>query len=288
MYLVVNAKNMILAYGEIIEKDGEKIYVDKTVIYNTKNFKVVKVKPSHAVPEDLAEAYRKYFYFEDIGFVINDSKKENTIKMDVASTLMKIAEKENPNLINVSGGTIDDYKNIICSIISKTGTELLENGIQVFLPIANRIEHFACTNADQLNLLATSVLINDDVETISYHADNDDCMEYAVDDFKVVFSNLMLHRLFHCTLMNQLHRHVKDDLKTIEEVKQITYSSKLPENRFQKLINTIYKNAIAIAKEIHTLDSIEEFILYELKSIVNYQDTPDCKCTDSGIIALFN
>ena len=122
--------------------------------------------------------------------------------------------------------TIDYVKDSKINEMKTNCNKIITNGFDVQLS-DNQLHHFSLTVQDQLNLITSSQMVSNGVETIPYHADGETCKYYTSEDMKSVISKANLFKTYHVSYFNSLKTYI-NSLRSMDKIASISYGSDIP------------------------------------------------------------
>lgn len=90
-------------------------------------------------------------------------------------------------------------------------------------------QHFALTEADQINLNVALEAVKAGADGYPYHADGELCCVFSAADINAVAAAAVAHKLYHTTYFNHAKQWVTR-AKTADELAGIHYGAQLPED----------------------------------------------------------
>ena len=91
------------------------------------------------------------------------------------------------------------------------------------------IQHFALTEADQINLNVALEAVKAGADGYPYHADGKLCCVFSAADINAVAAAAVAHKLYHTTYFNHAKQWATR-AKTADELAGIHYGAQLPED----------------------------------------------------------
>lgn len=91
------------------------------------------------------------------------------------------------------------------------------------------IQHFALTEADQINLNVALEAVKAGADGYPYHADGNLCCVFSAADINAVAAAAVAHKLYHTTYFNHAKQWATR-AKTADELASIHYGAQLPED----------------------------------------------------------
>lgn len=111
--------------------------------------------------------------------------------------------------------------------ISASCEQIIYGGVTVTFA-DGKMEHFALTEHDQLNLFGKQAQLSAGADQLEYHADGQPCRYYSAADMQTIIQASMFHVSYHTTYCNALNMWIAG-CKTAEEVRAIFYGTDVPE-----------------------------------------------------------
>lgn len=122
--------------------------------------------------------------------------------------------------------TLAEVKKRCLSKLSNDCQQTIYNGIDVELS-DGMVRHFALEIEDQLNLLTLSTLIASGETMIPYHASNELCTYYSVEDILKIIDTATSFKTYHTTYYNSLKNWIMS-MSSIAEVGAVKYGDPIP------------------------------------------------------------
>lgn len=122
--------------------------------------------------------------------------------------------------------TLIEFKKRYISKLSNECRQAICDGIDIELS-DGQVHHFALEIEDQINLLTISSLISAGETKIPYHASDELCTYYNVEDVRMIIGAATEHRIYHTTYFNSLKNWIMS-LNSISEVGAIKYGATIP------------------------------------------------------------
>lgn len=121
--------------------------------------------------------------------------------------------------------------------MKSTCRSTIENGIDVVLSDGETY-HFSLTTQDQLNLTTLSAMVSAGETSIPYHADNEPCKYYSVEDILIIITEAKNHIAYHTTYYNSLKLYISS-LRSINTISAIVYGCEIPEKYQSEVLVTL-------------------------------------------------
>ena len=121
--------------------------------------------------------------------------------------------------------------------MKSTCRSTIENGIDVVLSDGETY-HFSLTTQDQLNLTTLSAMVSAGETSIPYHADNEPCKYYSVEDILIIVTEAKNHIAYHTTYYNSLKLYISS-LRSINTISAIVYGCEIPEKYQSEVLVTL-------------------------------------------------
>lgn len=122
--------------------------------------------------------------------------------------------------------TIDYVKKSKINEMKATCNKMITNGFDIKLSDGES-HHFSLTIQDQLNLITSSQMILDGIQTIPYHADGELCKYYSITDMDQVVSMANSFKTYHVAYFNSLKSYI-NSLQDINKISAISYGDDIP------------------------------------------------------------
>lgn len=122
--------------------------------------------------------------------------------------------------------TLAEVKARCLAKLSKDCQNTIYAGIDVLMSDGS-VHHFALEVEDQLNLLTLSALIASGVTSIPYHASNELCTYYSVEDILKIIETATSFKTYHTSYYNSLKNWVLS-MNSIAEVGAVKYGDSIP------------------------------------------------------------
>lgn len=100
--------------------------------------------------------------------------------------------------------------------------------------------HFDFTLEEQANLMYAKLCIDNGATQIPYHASDEPCRFFTIEEMKQIINTGMNMRILETTYFNSLKTYIKS-METVEEVNSVVYGMDIPEE-FQSEVMTDIKN----------------------------------------------
>lgn len=134
--------------------------------------------------------------------------------------------------------TLEGEKEAKIAELSEECEKIINKGTDVVLPSDGEVYHFSFTLTDQNNIKTCFDLATASKTAIPYHADDEGCRLFAVEDIVTLYAEEQYFITKTTTFFNYLKQQVKS-LETIDEVKATTFESTLKDEfaiEFDKII----------------------------------------------------
>lgn len=162
------------------------------------------------------EEYDKLYSSVETGEEIIISDEEN------------IQEPEfSPDLDDNTVATISWIKENKIKAMSNICEQTITNGFDIILS-DNQTHHFSLSVQDQLNLISLSTMVSSGMTLIPYHADNELCKEYSVEDINLIINQATFFKTYHTTYFNSLKSYI-NSLNSVDTISIIEYGMEIPE-----------------------------------------------------------
>ena len=122
--------------------------------------------------------------------------------------------------------TIDYVKESKINEMKSICNKMITNGFDMKLS-DGKSHHFSLTIQDQLNLITSSQMILDGIQTIPYHADGELCKYYSIADMDQVVNMANSFKTYHVAYFNSLKSYI-NSLQDINEISAISYGDDIP------------------------------------------------------------
>ena len=146
------------------------------------------------------------------------------------------------NDTDTSGMNVDQFRKYKKESIGAECRTSIYSGTTVVLN--NEKKYFTYNAEDQSNLTDLMIQVNEGFQTLPYHVNTDsdtteECEFFSATDIKTIYRELSLHKLKCTTKCNTIFVWL-DSLKTIEDMKNVTFNSTLPveyQKKYDGIIN---------------------------------------------------
>lgn len=185
------------------------------------------------------------------------------ITIDEYDELMEIIERDEEIIIDptepdiqpepeemddsVYEATLEYLKQVKISEMSKTNKLVIYRGFDITLSDGNTY-HFSLTDDDQRNLEGLARLLDNGETVLPYHADDELCLFYSVEDMTAITKKATAVVTYYNTYFNSLKMYIKA-IDSIEVVSSIYYGIEIPEE---------YQSVVLKSLPIITEDANEE------------------------------
>lgn len=122
--------------------------------------------------------------------------------------------------------TIDYVKESKINEMKSICNKMITNGFDMKLSDGES-HHFSLTIQDQLNLITSSQMILDGIQTIPYHADGELCKYYSIADMDQVVNMVNSFKTYHVAYFNSLKSYI-NSLQDINKISAISYGDDIP------------------------------------------------------------
>lgn len=133
--------------------------------------------------------------------------------------------------------TIDYIRSTKISEMSVDCEKKIVNGFDVELS-DGKFYHFSLTEKDQLNLVSIYGMILLGADKVPYHADNESCKYYTVDDMKTIIDKANAFKTYHLTYFNSLKSYI-NSLGNIKNILSIYYGVEIPKKYQSKVLQSL-------------------------------------------------
>ena len=120
--------------------------------------------------------------------------------------------------------TLEDVKNSKIAELSAICNQNILNGVDV--EINDVVEHFSYTEEDQVNLKEIFDLCLQTNTDMYYHADNESCKLYTVEQIINIYTTATTNKMHNITYFNQLKMYI-ETLEDKETVNAVTFGQEL-------------------------------------------------------------
>lgn len=148
---------------------------------------------------------------------------------------------------SVYEATLEYLKQVKISEMSKTNKLVIYRGFDITLSDGNTY-HFSLTDDDQRNLEGLARLLDNGETVLPYHADDELCLFYSVEDMTAITKKATAVVTYYNTYFNSLKMYIKA-IDSIEVVSSIYYGIEIPEE---------YQSIVLKSLPIITEDANEE------------------------------
>lgn len=132
------------------------------------------------------------------------------------------------------------YAKLMCSAY-------IELGVDIELSDGNTY-HFSLTSEDQQNINLAYELANLTKESVPYHADNNTCKLYTVEDISKIHFESAIHITYYQTCFNLLKEYIKN-CNDAETIIKSYYLMKLPDE-YDEILNAIIAHSQTLMSSI--------------------------------------
>lgn len=133
--------------------------------------------------------------------------------------------------------TVEFLKSTKISEMSNICNKTITSGIDIVLSDGTT-HHFSLTTQDQLNLITLSALAESGETTIPYHADDELCKFYSVEDIKTIISKATTFKTYHVSYFNALKKYI-ESLEEMDTIATITYGIEIPEDYQSEVLKAL-------------------------------------------------
>ena len=198
--MISTIDSAVLFYGDSIRVTDTGMYVidERITIPPSNNFKIVEY--TGEVPEDFAS--RKYCYFEDKGFAINERYIREQLQAAINS---KVTD------------------------LDTTCNQTIEHGADVTLTDGETL-HFTLDAQDQANLTAICFALASGATKVMWHEDDQTkhCRIFSAEDAQLFINTLTNFKTYHITYFRDARIYIRS-LTDVNEVMSFNYGDPLPE-----------------------------------------------------------
>jgi hypothetical protein len=108
-----------------------------------------------------------------------------------------------------------EFRNQVLNALKSTCNESITNGVDV--EIDGFTKHFSLETYDQINIMSLRGAVMAGAQSVSYHADGEDCITYSAANFALIANAAEAHIKHHQTYYNQL----KKQTEAMEDINQV-------------------------------------------------------------------
>lgn len=123
--------------------------------------------------------------------------------------------------------TIEFVRESKIAEMSAVCNNTITNGFDMVLD-DNSSHHFSLSVQDQLNLVSLSAMIAAGKTEIPYHADDELCRMFSVNEINAIVEMATNFKTYHITYFNSLKAYI-NSMNEIEEIANVTYGIDIPE-----------------------------------------------------------
>lgn len=145
-------------------------------------------------------------------------------------------EEQLSDTVSQSKPSLDELKTSKWNEVNRECTQIISSGVDVSL--SNGIEHFALTEADQLNLFGLRAQLAAGADTVPYHADGKACVFYSAADMTKIIETAIKHATYHTTYCNALHTWI-NAAESKQELEDITYGADVPAEHQSEVLKAL-------------------------------------------------
>lgn len=132
--------------------------------------------------------------------------------------------------------TLEEVKAMKLSEIGRACEQTIYAGVDVELP--GGTEHFSLTEKDQINLFGKQAQMAAGAEKFEYHQDGFPCRYYTKEEMQKIVETALSYVTYQTTYCNALNIWIAF-AETVEEVNEITYGCKIPEEYQSEVLKDI-------------------------------------------------
>lgn len=184
------------------------------------------VAPTESVAADIVSIDEEEYNALVAAFETNEK-----IEIEVEESVDNTAEEMPEEM------TVTFVKDAKIKEMKSTCKSTIENGIDVVLTDGETY-HFSLTTQDQLNLTTLSAMVSAGETSIPYHADNEPCKYYSVEDILTIVTEAKNHIAYHTTYYNSLKLYISS-LRSINTISAIVYGCEIPEKYQSEVLVTL-------------------------------------------------
>lgn len=118
--------------------------------------------------------------------------------------------------------------------MSETCNAVILNGFDITLS-DNCTHHFDLSLEEQLNIMTLKEMITSGVTAIPYHASNEPCKFYSVEDIMSIITAATELKTYQITYFNSLKQYIKS-ISTLEELNQVYYGMPIPAKYYSEVM----------------------------------------------------
>lgn len=176
--------------------------------------------------------------------VIRIDKSEYDALNEAFETKDEIAievQEETPEIEQVEESpdvTVEFVRDTKIAQLSKICHDTITNGVDVTLSDEEN-HHFSMTLEDQMQIQALALRAQSGEKVLFWHEDGKPCKFYPAEDIVKIYEALEEKTTFNTTYFNSLKMYVLS-LKTIDEIKGVTYGMQIPQEFQSEVFQFLY------------------------------------------------
>lgn len=148
--------------------------------------------------------------------------------------------------------TLEMVRTAKVKTMSEACNQTIVNGIDVTLSDGIS-HHFELTTEEQLNLITLKEMIAQGVTSIPYHAKDELCKFYSVEDMTLIIETATQFKTYHTSYFNSLKNYI-NSMATIEEIGAVEYGIDIPAEYCSDVLLGMIKSIGAEGDAIETTD----------------------------------
>ena len=125
--------------------------------------------------------------------------------------------------------------------MSNTCNSVITNGFDIVLSDGNTY-HFDLTEEDQINLMNLQVMIAQGITEIPYHAKDELCRYYSVEDITAIITMATNFKTYHISYFNSLKNYI-NSLEDIETIGSVEYGMEIPEEYQTEVLKSLISSS---------------------------------------------
>ena len=154
-------------------------------------------------------------HWKVVSFIQIQEEEYNQLLQQLNKNVLLYANKKELNLVRLT--KIQELSNACNSAIVNGVSVLMDDGYYY---------QFRLTVEDQLNLVDLQQDINNGCSRVLYHATNNVCKLYTINEMQRVITTAQKHKKYHTTYFNLL-KHCINNMYNIEDIEKIQYGDNI-------------------------------------------------------------
>lgn len=140
----------------------------------------------------------------------------------------------------IDNNTLELVRTAKISEMSRICNETIVNGTDIILS-DNESHHFEFTTEEQLNLITLKEMIAQGETNIPYHAKDELCKFYSVEDMTLIINTATQFKTYHTSYFNSLKNYI-NSMDSINSISEIEYGSEIPLEHQSDVLKELINN----------------------------------------------